>query len=163
TLNQQTGALTDNTRAWVAHKLEQDGVLKRAEQLGLDLATVTDAVLADAAPAAEQDRVLDDNEITTLGAARAAEEYRQLPLEHAGQLGLDLATVTDAVMGDAGATAELNRVLDDNEITTLDAARAAEEYRQRLLEQGVSSREAALQTTLYHMELKAQARASRET
>src|SRR5690606_141026 len=35
TLNQQTGALTDNTRAWVAHKLEQDGVLKRAEQLGL--------------------------------------------------------------------------------------------------------------------------------
>ncbi|HLT11472.1 MAG TPA: phage tail tape measure protein, partial [Micromonosporaceae bacterium] len=110
TLNQQTGALTDNTRAWVAHKLEQDGVLKRAEQLGLDL-----------------------------------------------------ATVTDAVMGDAAATAELNRVLDDNEITTLDAARAAEEYRQRLLEQGVSSREAALQTTLYHMELKAQARASRET
>src|SRR5690606_26950083 len=32
-----------------------------------------------------------------------------------------------------------------------------------LLEQGVSSREAALQTALYHMELKAQARASRET
>jgi hypothetical protein len=110
TLDQQTGALTENTRAWVAHKLEQDGVLERAERLGLDL-----------------------------------------------------ATVTDAVMGDSAAVAELNRVLDENKLAMGESAMMAEEYRQQLLDQGVDAREAAMRANAYRMELEAQARAARDT
>lgn len=47
TLDQQTGAITDNTRAWVANELESRGVLAAAERLGLDLVTVTDAILGE--------------------------------------------------------------------------------------------------------------------
>src|SRR5690554_3161997 len=81
TLDQQTGALTENTRAWVAHKLEQDGVLERAKRLGLDLATVTDAVMGDAAAVAELNRVLDENKLAMGEAAMVAEEYRQQLLD----------------------------------------------------------------------------------
>lgn len=53
TLDEQTGAITDNTRAWVAHELESRGVLEAAQRLGLDLSTLTDAVLGNAAAADE--------------------------------------------------------------------------------------------------------------
>lgn len=47
TLNQQTGAITANTRAYAAQTLEQDGVLKAAQDLGLSLSDVTSAALND--------------------------------------------------------------------------------------------------------------------
>ena len=47
TLDEQTGALTDNTRAAVAKALSDAGVLEKAEELGLSLRDVTDAALGE--------------------------------------------------------------------------------------------------------------------
>lgn len=52
-LDQQTGAITDNTRAMVAKQLQDGGVFTRARELGLSLQTVTDAALG-SVPAMEQ-------------------------------------------------------------------------------------------------------------
>jgi TP901 family phage tail tape measure protein len=48
-LEGQTGAITDNTRAIVAKRLEEEGVLATAGRLGLSLDVVTDAALGQAA------------------------------------------------------------------------------------------------------------------
>jgi TP901 family phage tail tape measure protein len=45
TLDQQTGAITGNTRAYVANDLAQSGLAKRAKEMGLNLSLVTDAAL----------------------------------------------------------------------------------------------------------------------
>jgi TP901 family phage tail tape measure protein len=45
-LDQVTGALTDSTRALVAHKLEEEGALAAGRKLGLDLAELTEIVLS---------------------------------------------------------------------------------------------------------------------
>jgi TP901 family phage tail tape measure protein len=48
-LDAQTGAFTDNTRAKVANMLEDKGALVAAQTLGLSLSTVTDALLGNVA------------------------------------------------------------------------------------------------------------------
>lgn len=48
TLDQQTGAITEQTRSLIASKLFDDGTLDRAKQYGLNLSTVTDAYLGNA-------------------------------------------------------------------------------------------------------------------
>ena len=45
TLDSQTGAITDNTRAWVADKLQKDGSIKSAKELGISAADLVDAYL----------------------------------------------------------------------------------------------------------------------
>lgn len=45
TLNQQTGAITENTHVWAAKQLEEDGLLAEAERMGLSLEMVTNAAL----------------------------------------------------------------------------------------------------------------------
>src|SRR5690606_26152855 len=45
TLDEQTGAITDNTRAWIANELEQKGALAAAQHLGLSLEDLVDAAL----------------------------------------------------------------------------------------------------------------------
>lgn len=45
TLDEQTGAITDNTRAWVANELEQEGVLAAAREMGIQLDDLVDAAL----------------------------------------------------------------------------------------------------------------------
>lgn len=45
TLDEETGALTDNTRAWAARAAEDAGALEWAEKLGLASGTVTEAML----------------------------------------------------------------------------------------------------------------------
>lgn len=49
TLNQQTGAITANTREWIKNELYTSGAFDAAERLGLDLANVTDAALGNEA------------------------------------------------------------------------------------------------------------------
>ncbi len=49
TLNQQTGAITQNTTAYAANELEKQGVLKSAQALGLSLSDVTQASLGNEA------------------------------------------------------------------------------------------------------------------
>jgi len=48
TLDEQTGAVTENTREWAKKQLFDDGTLQRAKMVGLDLAKVTDAALGQA-------------------------------------------------------------------------------------------------------------------
>lgn len=45
TLDEQTGAITQNTRSYVANELAQNGLAEKAKDLGLSLSTVTDAAL----------------------------------------------------------------------------------------------------------------------
>lgn len=45
TLNQQTGAITENTKAMAAKALQDDGAFEAANKLGLNLHTVTEAAL----------------------------------------------------------------------------------------------------------------------
>ena len=47
-LDQQTGAITDNTRALMARRLADEGVLRLAKDMGLALDLVTDAALGNA-------------------------------------------------------------------------------------------------------------------
>jgi len=48
TLDQTTGAITSQTKALVAQTLQQDGTLRQARMLGVNLQTVTDAALGNA-------------------------------------------------------------------------------------------------------------------
>jgi TP901 family phage tail tape measure protein len=61
TLNEQTGAITGNTRAYVANDLAQSGLAKRAKEIGLNLSLVTDAALGNESALASLVGVLDDN------------------------------------------------------------------------------------------------------
>lgn len=58
TLDQQTGAITDNTRAETANQLQKRGALDAAKALGLSLETVTDAALGNASATREVDAAL---------------------------------------------------------------------------------------------------------
>lgn len=57
-LDEQTGAITANTRAVVANKLEQDHLLQNFAVLGVEGDRVVDAVLGDAAAMEELNRVV---------------------------------------------------------------------------------------------------------
>lgn len=48
TFDEITGAITESTRVMVAHRMQRDDMLRWAERLGLNLATLTDVVLGDA-------------------------------------------------------------------------------------------------------------------
>jgi TP901 family phage tail tape measure protein len=61
TLNEQTGAITGNTRAYVANDLAQSGLAKRAKEMGLNLALVTDAALGNESALTSLVGVLDDH------------------------------------------------------------------------------------------------------
>jgi TP901 family phage tail tape measure protein len=97
TLDQQTGALTGNTRAWVAHRLETDGILERAEKLGLDLATVTDAVLGEADAVEVLNTVLDEHRMSSQQMEDARRAHRQALM--AEQVGWQDATTAAEAHG----------------------------------------------------------------
>lgn len=59
TLDQQTGAITDNTRELAVKKLADSGALDAAQQLGLNLSVVTDAALGNADAIASVNAQLD--------------------------------------------------------------------------------------------------------
>lgn len=71
TLDQQTGAITGNTRAYVANKLAQDGLLERAKEFGLSLTDVTNAALGNQAAMdsvrTSLNRVIDQNAVLSNG------------------------------------------------------------------------------------------------
>lgn len=89
TLDEQTGAITTNTRATVVSRLESQGLLKDAAKLGLSLTDVTDAALGNAAALARLDAVNKQNvatiNATGIGAQATAENYHHLREELIGQ------------------------------------------------------------------------------
>lgn len=60
TLDEQTGAITGNTRAYVANKMASDGLAENAKSFGLNLAEVTDAALGNQTAMDAVARTLDD-------------------------------------------------------------------------------------------------------
>ncbi|MFI6296864.1 hypothetical protein ACIBEJ_35105 [Nonomuraea sp. NPDC050790] len=58
TLDKQTGAITADTREWTRNRLETEGVLKAAQQLGIPLRTVTEAALGNKAALEEVNAAL---------------------------------------------------------------------------------------------------------
>lgn len=79
TLDQQTGAITGNTRAYVANDLAQSGLAQKAKDFGLNLAVVTDAALGNKAAldAVVQtlDRVAEANVVAGSGAKSGVSQY----------------------------------------------------------------------------------------
>ena len=68
-LDRQTGAITDNTRAVAAKKLQEDGLFEDAQRLGISLDTLTDAYLGneDAIRVVQQRTKEMHSDQTTLG------------------------------------------------------------------------------------------------
>lgn len=75
TLDAQTGAVTELTRANVAAKLEQDGVLSSAQTLGLSLETVTSAALGQASAVQEVADAITAARLASDEGARGNSEY----------------------------------------------------------------------------------------
>jgi len=129
-LDQVTGAVTDNTREWVANKLQQEGALDNALDLGLSLETVTEAALGNAAAMAAVNKALDEQGGSAEAAAAAygegfdqlsALEQEQVIAAYSGgnlieiingiseQLGIEqdaIGQVTDATGAQTDATKE---------------------------------------------------------
>lgn len=97
TLDQQTGALTNNTRAFVANKLEKSGALAAGRRLGINQTDLVDASLGDPAAQGAVNRRLDKG-FSGLPAGDPA----------ASQMGRDLSKVT-AAMGTLSAQTDKAR------------------------------------------------------
>jgi TP901 family phage tail tape measure protein len=76
-----SGALGANTRAAVANKLEQEGVLKAAQSLGVNIGTVTDAVLGNKTAYTQVTTALDAYYRQLINAQPANEAERQANLK----------------------------------------------------------------------------------
>lgn len=64
TLDEQTGAITDNSREWAIKELSDSGALQAAKDLGLNLGLVTDAALGNKDAIAELNGQLDEYRLT---------------------------------------------------------------------------------------------------
>lgn len=117
TLDEQTSAVTGNTKAWIANELEQEGALKLAQSMGIDLTTLVDAIAGEADALAEVNAVLD----TYMSSGEDAATYTQ-----------GMATSVQRLTGDG---AELNTVFQD--LTgRLDDATAAHQRKNKATEDG---------------------------
>ncbi|QLQ11185.1 MAG: hypothetical protein HZY75_13380 [Nocardioidaceae bacterium] len=102
TLDKQTGAATENTRALVAKRLEDQGLLEVAERLGLKTADVTTAVI-------EQGSALDDivDKLRNIEAANRVHTGQGAILFSMGRDAIDLReelTQTDSELNKATAS-----------------------------------------------------------
>ncbi|HEX6516495.1 MAG TPA: phage tail tape measure protein, partial [Nocardioidaceae bacterium] len=103
TLDEQTGALTENSREWAIKELSDSGALKAAKDLGLNLSLVTDAALGNrdalAAVNGELDTLLANTQ-QSLGSRGG----RNPALEQGRQQALDLQAAlndTNGTLADA--------------------------------------------------------------
>lgn len=117
TLDEQTGAVTDNTEAWVANQLEQSGALRAAQKLGISLGDVQAAALGNEDALARVGSALDGFfYIPASRASSISESVRRgfegdaaaaWDLQNAlGQLGPELEAATESTRRQAEATAE---------------------------------------------------------
>jgi TP901 family phage tail tape measure protein len=156
TLDQQTGAVTSNTRAWVAHELEQAGALKAAQTLGIDMETLTDAVLGNAAAAAEVQSAYS-------GAYDEAEAFMEAhDLETLADAEGALKAEADALIKNGEAADILNGLMGDlgNEYT--EASEAAEREAAARGDSTDAMANASTQTQIYAEQLGVTADAANE-
>lgn len=120
TLDQQTGAITENSRAWAAHKLEEAGALEAGKRLGVEMTTMTDAVLGNSAAAAEV-------EAAYMAAFDAIQAFLDAhDLETLAEADESLQGEVDALVANAEAADILKREMGDLNGTYADAADATE-------------------------------------
>jgi len=122
-------ALGDNTRALVVNRLEKDGLLKKAQMLGISTKTLTDAAMGDARAQREVSRAIDAQLPKTEAQRRALAEGRaanQAQAEAADDLRRGLGKLTaqtdeaaaaarrkaSAMRGDASMTRLAKKELD---------------------------------------------------
>lgn len=101
TLDQETGAMTDNTRAYIANQLEVDGLIDKANELGLHEGTLTSAILGD--PAA-----IKDTQTAIEGALKAFSDAQNFKTE--GGITDDLRSQMEAALA---LRAEYPQLADD--------------------------------------------------
>jgi TP901 family phage tail tape measure protein len=108
TLDDQTGAITTNTRALVAHTLEEKGALENAQKLGIGLEQLTDAALGNEAAMEEIQAAVNDAKSAYDGLETGDMTEEQLELAEA-------ATRLEAALGVVGDTAEAGAAAFDRE------------------------------------------------
>lgn len=109
-LNQQTGAITANTREIIARQLEEQGVLADAESLGISMQRVTDAAMGKSDALKDVNTQLDAYAATALLSGEAGIGTSQF-----------INNVSDAINGQ---NKELNEAID----STKRVATASKEY-----------------------------------
>lgn len=143
TLDQQTGAITENSRAWAAHELEEAGALKAAQTLGIEMSTMTDAVLGNAAAAAEV-------EAAYMAAFNATEAFLEAhDLETLADADESLQDEVDALLANAEAADILKREMGDLNGTFDDAAEATQREIEARRESGEATSAASTETEIY--------------
>lgn len=119
TLDAQTSAVTANSRAWAAQELESEGALEAAGKLGIEMTTMTDAVLGNASAAAEV-------EAKYMAAYDAIEAFLdEHDLEVLADAEGNLKAEAEALAADAAAADVLQHVMGDLGGTYEDAAASA--------------------------------------
>lgn len=96
TLNKQTGAITQNTRAYVAQSLQTHGVFDAARSAGVGLHTLTSAALGNATAIARVNTELDAYQLSIRGDAQAGGDFVD-----AHNKILDAIEGTNSALGDA--------------------------------------------------------------
>ncbi|MEU8264484.1 phage tail tape measure protein [Micromonospora sp. NPDC048999] len=117
TLDEQTGAITQDTALWIANELAQRGAIDKAEKLGISAADLTAAVLGEADAVERVNAKLDEAKVRHQGHYRETEKSRTAAkaLQRAmSELGGDLDRarelhdrLTKATEGTSGATEKL--------------------------------------------------------
>ncbi|MCW2496395.1 hypothetical protein [Jatrophihabitans sp.] len=141
TLNAQTGAITANTSQFVAGELEKQGVLKTAQELGLNLADVTAAALGNEA---------------ALGRVTAGLQAYQDAIDtgRVGRAGLSvelgkIGDIQQAIGGTSGALTEARDKFSLLSAATSHAATETDHYRMLAIKTAAAAKEqaAALQAS----------------
>jgi TP901 family phage tail tape measure protein len=101
TLDTQTGAITENTRAWTTKRLSESGILELAKKMGISLTDVTDAAMGNADATARASDALD----AYGAAAMKASGVASLNATENGEAAANMRELGGAVRGNAAETA----------------------------------------------------------
>lgn len=107
-LDQATGAITDNTRAMAVKALTESGAIADAKLLGLNLSLVTDTALGQADAIAEVQRQLDAMGASTIFASTATQDERDAAYNLEKQLGATGDAIAAAKVQATDSAAAMN-------------------------------------------------------
>jgi TP901 family phage tail tape measure protein len=142
TLDEQTGAITDNTRAFIANKLQEEGAFESAKKLGISQSELVDAVLNGTDAMAEQRERLAE---LKKEAAETGGEFATLSTEE--QENSARVAALDRIMADLGETfgeaqaesENMREAMKDNKEETIELTGAEQQLAESL---GLTSEQA---------------------
>lgn len=145
TFDSQTGAITENTRAWVANELEAQGAFETAKELGISQSDLVDAVINGNDVLSEQKRHYDE---LRAASGETGDEFREMTDEEWKQA--DAVDYLDGQIGDlqgtydeAAASAEDKRLAVQGDTEATEEASAATQLYAQSLGVGTAAAEAA--------------------